>query len=460
MLHTPVLILLCLGTGAGQAPVEPDPWKFEELTLKNGSKVIGLILQESAKGVRFRIVSRQPGRATVTLTTTFEKASVAATKRLDEADRKRLADRLADLDPSGKGEQARMEAIDLQPADWFGKPNAGKKYQSGYFVLVTGAPDEVARRVAVRLEQLSTALSRFFPPLPRGAVPTVVVLVPDLNQYRTLAGKTVGTVLNPALYDPVANRIVCGSDLDRLGNELTGTRLHHQRQLADIDKYEAEVKKLYKGQKAELDRYLELVRSQRHKVKVAEEANEEAFRKATWQLFAVLFHEAFHAYVGTFAYPPANKAAVTAGAGTGELPRWLNEGLAQVFETAILEAGELRVDHLDAERLARVRDLSKPGRGGLVPIAELLRSGADSFLTTHADQKAATDRVYLTSWAVAAHLLLADRAVGGDEFVAYLKAVNSGGNPVKAFEEWVGTDVATYERELAGYLEKVKPGGR
>jgi hypothetical protein len=237
---------------------------------------------------------------------------------------------------------------------------------------------------------------------------------------------------------------------------LTGTRVHHQQQLADVAKYEAEVKKLYKGQRGELDRYLEVARGQRAKVLAAEKANDEAFDKATWQLFAVLFHEAFHAYIGTFVYPPAEKDAVAAGSATGELPRWLNEGLAQVFESAFLDAGELRVDRIDPDRLSKVKFLLKPGGEDLVPVAELLRAGPATFLAVHADQKAAANRAYLTSWAVAVHLLLEKRAVGGEKFTAYLKAVNTGGDPVKAFEAWVGQDVATYEKELGVYLEKLK----
>jgi hypothetical protein len=447
--HTLVLILVLIGSVAtAQPPAGADPWKFDELVLLNGSKFVGLVLEETADDVRFRIVSRQPGRPTVWLTTTFTKLEVASTHKLSDADRRRLVERLAELDPSGKGERARMDALEITPADWNGKPNVGKRYESDYFTLATGAPDEIARRAAVRLEQLSAALRRFFPPRVRPPKPTLVLLAPDLIQYRALLGKTLGPVLNPALYDPDANRIVCGSDLDRLGTELAGTRLHHQRQLADIDKYETEVKKLYKGQKGELDRFLDVVRTQRQKVEAADRANDAAFDKATGRLFAVLYHEAFHAYIGTFVYPPGPN---------GELPRWLNEGLAQLFETAILEAGELRVDHHDADRLGRVKEWLKPGGGGMVPLPELLRADAKSFLAAHAGQKASSDRAYLTAWAVASHLLLEKRAVGGDAFTAYIMALTAGVDPVKAFEAWVGKDVTAYQKEMDDYFGRLKP---
>jgi len=34
------------------------------------------------------------------------------------------------------------------------------------------------------------------------------------------------------------------------------------------------------------------------------------------------------------------------------VPLWLDEGLAQIFETALVEAGELRVGHAERSRLA------------------------------------------------------------------------------------------------------------
>src|SRR5207248_7954147 len=91
-------------------------------------------------------------------------------------------------------------------------------------------------------------------------------------------------------------------------------------------------------------RYLDAVDRERKRVIAADKANGAKFDQATARLFAILYHEAFHAYVGTFVYPPLKPDDVKAGKGTGELPRWLNDGLAQVLETPVVEAGELRDD--------------------------------------------------------------------------------------------------------------------
>ena len=122
-------------------------------------------------------------------------------------------------------------------------------------------------------------------------------------------------------------------------------------------------------------------------------ANIKKFEEARHRLFRTLYHEAFHAYLAGYVYPP----------GDADVPRWLNEGLAQIFETAIVEAGELRVGHADAERLARVQAAVR--KGEQVALADLLKSGAKQFVVAHGSDREVADRYYLASWALAFHLM-------------------------------------------------------
>src|SRR5215831_10884728 len=92
---------------AVSAIAQPTPpnglsnWSFDEVTLTNGAKLQGLILSESPDFIRFQSVSRNPGRPTVTLTGLLTRAEIARVKRLSDADRTTLKERLAELDPSG-----------------------------------------------------------------------------------------------------------------------------------------------------------------------------------------------------------------------------------------------------------------------------------------------------------------------------------------------------------------------
>jgi hypothetical protein len=452
--------LLFLGAVAAAEPPAPTPrWPFDEITLHNGAKFQGLLLDDGPQEVRFKTVRRNPGQPTFTLTWKAPKSEVASIKRISEAERAFLKERIAELDQDGSGERKRVQSLDLVPALWLGEPDKGKLYTSDYFHLVSDAPEEVIRRAAVRLEQIYAAYARFFPPTVAEGRYTTIQLAPDRESYRLLLAPLGYTeLLNPAVYDPRTNLIVCGSDLRRLGKQLEDAKFHHAQQIAELDRYESSVKKLYK--EPELRRYLDPIRRERMQVYKTDRENGEKFDKATSRLFAVLYHEAFHAYAGTFVFPPLTAEQVKAGKGTGELPRWLNEGLAQLFETAVVEAGELRADYADPARLAKVKDAIR-GQNGLrmVPLSDLLTAGKESFLSKHADQSAAANRSYLACWAAAYYLTFDRRLIGTAKFRTYLAAINSGGDPRTAFETLVGQPLAVFERKWHAYLLRLRPDG-
>ncbi len=459
---TPIFLFLLLAARAlAQAPLGVGAaWPTDEVTLVNGAKFQGLIVEETVFGLTFQTVKRPPGRPTLTFTTFFAKKEIDKVKKLSDADRATLRARLADLDSNGVGERLRMDGLDLTAVEWFGQKNGAKRYEADQFVLLSAAPEEVTRRAAVRLEQIYTAFARFLPPRFEAARPTSVELAGDLDQYKRLLKASAGQVLNAAVYFPAENRILCGTDLRRLGDELHRTRLHHLQQLAATDKYEKEIRELYKGSKPDLDRFLAIAKRERDKVAAADRENERTFDGATRRLFAILYHEAFHSYAMTYVYPARSAADVKAGKGTGELPRFLNEGLAQLFENPVIEAGELRVGHADADRLKRVQDwLAGKNPPGLVPLTNLLKAGKETFLAAHANQQESADRTYLTCWALAFHLMFERRLIGTAAFDEYLKAINTGADPAKALAALVGQELPAYEKDWHDYLKKLGPDG-
>jgi Protein of unknown function (DUF1570) len=418
-------------------------WAFDEIRLKNGIVHRGILLEESPTQVRFRMIRRSPGKPTFWLTMLFARSEVDKLTKLAEADRAVLKSRLEEIDPSGQVELRKMEQLDLKPAPWLDKPDGALRYESEYYTLISDAPEEIVRRASVRLDQVYAAYSRYLPPRYPGGAPTTIRIFQSVDGYQKSLPAGIA-FRNPAYYDPATNRVVCGTDLARLGADLADFRSQAAQLLAELKDQEDRIIRLY-GKKPELDRHLQPLRESRARVKAAARTNEEAFERATRQLFRVLYHEAFHAYVGHFVFPHAATAC--------ELPRWLNEGLAQIFETAIFEAGELRVGHADPVRLEKARDLL--AKQELPTVRELLAAKSNLFIVAHSGVRQETDRAYVATWAVASYLLFDRQILRSDQFPAFLKTPTD----VATFEKLIGQPVDAFEKAFHDWLKRLKPDG-
>jgi hypothetical protein len=425
------------------APPGGDDWKYDVVYLKNGSSLKGLLVRETPAEIVLWYVNRKPGSHTVVTRSTIERKELDHLDRLDDKEHELLKARLEALDPTGRGEIQRMAQLTLGTGDWGknGKRQA-RIFKSDHFDLQSNASEDVVRRVAVRLEHVHAAYTRFLPPRHKSADPTKLMLARSLADYQTLLKEQgYASLVNPAFYDPKKNQICCGSELQRLGDELERIHKQHQQALADLKDKEAELNKLYKAKiPAQL---LKPIQDARHKIAQNDDKNDKIFHDATSRLFGRLYHEAFHAYLANFVYPATE----------AEVPRWLNEGLAQIFETAIVEAGELRVGHLDKERVTRMKDLLQKGQ--FVTLTDLLKSGPKHFLVVHATEKQTSDRYYLTSWALAYYLTFDRKLLGTKALDHYVKTLHRDGNPLTTFRDMVGQPLPQFDKEFRQYLEKL-----
>jgi hypothetical protein len=295
------------------------------------------------------------------------------------------------------------------------------------------------------LEQFFTAYASAMPPRLPKAVPTTVLLLGSVADYQALVRGRGYNLLNPAFYDAARNQVVCASDLKRLADQNEVVRLEHDRQREAINQSEAELRRAFRDRVP--PEQMESLEDARRQMLTLEERNAAALDLSRRRLFQRLAHEAFHAYLASAVYPPAE----------GELPRWLNEGLAQIFETAIVEAGELRVGHADRERCAALRAALRGG--DTLPLAELLRSGPKDFVVAHASDKQAADRYYLASWGLAFHLTFERRLLGTPRLDDYTRSLRTGADPVAAFQDLVGEPLPRFERGLRDYFDHLRPDG-
>ena len=98
------------------------------------------------------------------------------------------------------------------------------------------------------------------------------------------------------------------------------------------------------------------------------------------RMFTRLAHEAFHAYLETYVYPRQ----------VYDVPRWLNEGLAQTFEVGLLESDSLRIDTPNAVALAQLQSDLRSARP--LELSELLGAGSNTFLSAHTSAGEAASR--------------------------------------------------------------------
>ena len=449
-------VLLCSVYSAAQPVPIAQEWRLETIKLKNGYVLKGLVLEETAAGVRFQLVNRSNGRPTVCMTSTLRRGDIDRIEKLPEEEREALKNRLNELDPTGEGERKRMESLELQVTDWDGQAKAGRRYDSDYFSLLSNAPEAVVRRSAVRLEQIYTAYAHFLPARYPGGKPTTIVLYPSLDDYQKMLDGKGWKLQNRAFFHPDSNRVFCGSNLLKVGEDLEKIRLMHQEQRGDLDKRESLLRQLYGKKPLELARHLQPILEYRKNMAKADKHNDAIFDNETKRLFTILYHEAFHAYACNFVYPSSGRDSHPESP-PGELPRWLNEGLAQIFETAIVESGELRVGHVDRERILKVKEAIR--KGEMMPVKELLTAGRNAFIVQISDERLTSDRSYLASWALTSYLTFDRRLLGTPSLDAFVRAVNREGEPKEAFCKLTGQRITEFEKSFHVWLLKLPTEG-
>ena len=470
MRHVGLVALLALGLASCRGADAPgnDDWKVDVIHRKRGVPLRGLVMEQGSSSVKIRCISRKPGSPTVVFTANVPRTEIARLELLSGADRtlleqrldalKRerqdLAERLRLLDPKGKSGPLPADALDLRRVAWpFDDKVKALGYRSTYFHLVTDCRPELVQLAAIHLEQVYAAYARSLPPRAPQATPTTILLTRSLGEYQAIARRRKLNLFNPAFYDPRRNRVVCGSDLERLFDELEKARAHHVRLRTQLKERRGELARVYRGKvPAEL---LVPLNDAENRIAPQEERNDKAFARARQRLFQLLYHEAFHAYLGTFVYP----------AREGSLPHWFNEGLAQIFETAIVEVGELRLGHADPDRLKAVRKAFAADR--LLPVADLLRARPELFLIHQSrDRKVSqhdlhiSERYYLASWALAFYLTFEKRLLGTRSLDDYVHALNRGTDPIVAFRDLVGQPLPQFEKDYLEYLKKLRPNGQ
>lgn len=447
--------------GTGKAEPAGDDWPLERVELADGATYDGLIEREDTELVYLRQVRRQPGKPMYLIGRRFPREQIAQLVRLPAPGHAALARRIDEHLRRAGIEAGAMKNITLRP--WQEAAEAGWQYRGPWCQVESHADEETTRRAIVRIEQAFAGFTRVLPPRTQPARPLDIVLCASTAEYRQRLETAGLRIANPAVYLADQNTIIAATNLDQYAAQVSQIRAAHEEQRRQHDALREKLAAQLARERRDLEaRGIEpgeirrlLARTRRQfDVEIAaleqrltdfDRRNAALFEELTRRTLARLFHEACHAYLRNAVFPPEKY----------DVPGWLNEGLAQVFESGLLEAGTLRVDAPPPEWLARLQaDLA--GSHAL-PLSELLEADSRVFLVAHDAPADESARLYLYAWGLAWYLAFDQPLLGTPALDSYLSRSGEPGGAIPRFEKLVGMPLAKFEARWRADLQTLSP---
>jgi len=435
-------------------------WPMEQLRLRGGRLLRGLSLAEHDDEIEFAEIIRSPGKTVSAIVHPLNAKEVEHRKRLPEDQRNELLGHYQWIRNRASIEAARMDLVPLEE-----RPRDGTRwwhYRGPWFELESTAGEQATRRAVVRIEQVFRAFRQLIPPrrLPQRLL-RVVLLGSEEERARVFSD--AGLEFNgPAFYAVDSHQVIAGSDLAAFSERWSIARQELEAQQRQFDERRSEFQARIANVARELrkaglseEKVREELRLRKKlwddeyetaisRIQEARSGNARRFDQVAGQLFQRLNHELFHAYLEDFVYPGDRYA----------VPRWLNEGLAQIIESSQLEDDTLRIDGPDRSRLRDLRRLLQSRED--LPLAELLQANDLAFLAGH--NLPESHRHYLVAWGVAYYLIFEYDLIAGGFLDAYVRRSIRQMEPVARFERFVGMPLAEFEAEWRSFIRNLNAG--
>lgn len=374
----------------------------------------------------------------------LERSRVAEIVYAQQADRDRLREEINAFRHRATIEAARMEAVQLRVESRDG--GSIFCYDGKWFLLRSSLPESVSRQVVVGLEQVFTAYRQMLPPRTEPVRPPEIAVFGALSAYHDFLSRRGVRNDRSALFLPEQNLVAAGSDLNRSAAQLEQFRQDHARLLEELRRLERDLRprlnesagrmqqagvspdEIAKSLAATRRQLEKEIADKRAEVQRADRRNEELFSRLAGRMFAQLYHEAFHAYLENFVYPCKQFA----------VPLWLNEGLAQLFESAEPKSGTLRIDAIDSDRLRRLAaDLAGDDP---LPLSEVLAAGPEAFL-----DRQRGGRFYLYAYGLAYYLAFETTSISASRLDDYVCPASASALPSERFVRLIGSDLDSFE---------------
>jgi hypothetical protein len=471
-MHRPLVIAVAaILSGPVSMPAQDTPrdladaaqWKLDRITLRSGETHEGLVESESEGSIRFLEIRRPEGRAMFGVYLAIDRRQIQQIERLTETQREQTRQRFEQFRNRARVEAGKMEDLSLETTEVGGV--AGWRYHGPWFWLESTADEETTRRAIVRVEQVFAAYRQLLPPRAQPESAPRILLFGSTAQYRGFLQSIRLPVENPAFFAMDANLVVAGTDIARFAGQLAQVRTQHDGLRNQLDDLRQALPDRLREKREQLDRtgssepakrkallnykrqYEDELAVHQRLLDTYDRKNAALFEEATNQMFSTLYHEAFHAWLENYAYPHERH----------DVPRWLNEGLAQVFEAGILEGSTLRVDAPNKAALAALQADLKSREP--LPLARLLAADHRSFLVVHSGGTEASARHYAYSWGLAHYLAFEQPVLGSKALDAFVGSEAAAQPPVARFEALVGKRLSDFEVQWRKYILGLKSNG-
>jgi hypothetical protein len=153
------------------------------------------------------------------------------------------------------------------------------------------------------------------------------------------------------------------------------------------------------------------------------------------QIWQTLAHEGFHQFIG---YELGQ-----------QIPVWLNEGMAQYFESCQVKYGRLVPGGLDKNKLAIAQALIRQKRA--LSVSELLAMNRETFYAN-------PNVTYPMSWALVYYLMQRDGTYYlNNSFRHFLQDLKFNQDSIRSFQRRFGRDSAQWESDFYGYILRLRP---
>jgi hypothetical protein len=432
--------------------------RYEHVELKDHSRFAGLIESVDDDWLTLIRIQSPRGQQMHLVIQPFERSQVVSFSRLDAGKRAALAEQIEEFRNRATIEAVRMEALQLKSLAAEGCNY--RHYRSKWFTLDSTADDQNTRRVIVRAEQIFAAYRQIAPPRREPAQPPRLIVLGSMDQYPPLLARLglKTKIENPACFLEDQNVVVVGSELTRLAaatNQITAQNAQLRRDLRDLEGRLAErlrmvADNLRKGGLAngeiaravtqEREKFKRQLEKKRDELRLSDQQIEHLFKRGASQTLVRLYHEAFHAYLRNNVYPRQEY----------DVPSWLNEGLAVIFEGGLLEGNTLRVDAPNPVTLKKLKaDITGPEP---LELEKLLAADEAQFFLTANARSAAVDRYYVNAWGLAYYLTFEKHLLGNPALEKYLQPGNARIAPAQRFQQLVGMPLKRFEREWRAYI--------